>query len=180
MKKALKVIGIIILILVAVPLIVALFVKKQYNVEREVVVNKPKDVVYNYVKFLKNQDNYSAWYKIDPNVKKEYRGTDGAVGFVSAWSSTNKDLGKGEQEIKKIQEGERIDYELRFIEPMESTSNAYMIFESTDSTKTKVKWGFEGKMNYPMNFMMLFMNFDDMIGKDFQSGLNELKNILEK
>jgi hypothetical protein len=180
MKKVLKITGIVILILVAIPLIVALFVKKAYHVEREVIINKPKEVVYDYVKFLKNQDNYSVWLKMDPNAKKEYKGTDGTVGFVSAWSSDNKDLGKGEQEIKGIKEGERIDYELRFKEPMESTEKAWMTLESPDSTSAKVIWGFNGKMNYPMNLMMLFMDFEGMIGKDLQNGLDNLKEILEK
>jgi len=180
MKKVLKIAGIVILILIAIPLIVALFVKKTYNVEREVVINRPKEDVYNYVKYLKNQDNYSVWLKMDPNAKKEFRGTDGTVGFVSAWSSDNKDLGKGEQEIIGIKEGERIDYELRFKEPMESTEKAWMTFESRDSTSTKVKWGFNGKMNYPMNLIMLFMDFEGMIGNDLQSGLDNLKVIMEK
>jgi hypothetical protein len=99
------------LILIAIPLITALFIKKEYKVDREIIINKPKEVVYDYAKFLKNQDNYSVWMKIDPNVKKEYRGTDASVGFVSAWSSDNKDLGKGEQEILGIKDGERIDYD---------------------------------------------------------------------
>ena len=180
MKKALKITGIVVLILIAVPLIVALFVKKKYDVECEVTINKPKSEVYDYVKFLKNQDEYSVWLKMDPNAKKDYKGTDGTVGFVSAWSSDNKDLGKGEQEITGIKDGERIDYELRFIEPFESTEKAYMAFESPDSASTKVKWGFNGKMNYPMNLMMLFMDMDGMISKDLQTGLDEMKKILEK
>ena len=51
---------------------------------------------------------------MDPDMKKTYRGTDGTVGFVSAWDSEKDDVGKGEQEIIKITDGERIDYELRF------------------------------------------------------------------
>jgi hypothetical protein len=180
MKKVLKITGIVILILIAIPLIAALFVKKTYNVEKEVTIQKPKGVVYDYVKFLKNQDNYSVWLKMDPNAKKEFKGTDGTVGFISAWSSENKDLGKGEQEIKGIKEGERIDYEVRFKEPMESTEKAWMTFESPDSTSTIVKWGFNGKMNYPMNLMMLFMDIEGMVGKDLQSGLDDLKIIMEK
>ncbi len=49
-------------------------------------------------------------------MKTEYRGTDGTVGFVSAWDSPVRDAGKGEQEITKIDDGKRIDYELRFYE----------------------------------------------------------------
>jgi hypothetical protein len=43
-----------------------------------------------------------------------------------------------------------------------------------------VKWGFDGKMNYPMNLMLLFMDFDAMLGKDMEQGLSNLKMIVEK
>jgi len=177
--KILKTVLIAVGILIVVPLIVALFVKTDYEVEREITIDKPKEEVFYYVKFLKNQDNYSKWVTMDPDMKKTYRGTDGTVGFVSAWESDNKDVGKGEQEIKKITEGERIDFELRFFEPFESTEPAYMTTESISENQTKVKWGFNGHMDYPMNIMMLFMDFEKMIGDDLDTGLKNLKSVLE-
>ena len=106
-------------ILMAVPLIVGLFVRTDFAVEREVIINKPKNDVFNYVKHLKNHDNFSKWATMDPQMKKDYRGTDGTVGFVSAWDSDNQDVGKGEQEIKRITEGERIDVEIRMRSPFQ-------------------------------------------------------------
>jgi uncharacterized protein YndB with AHSA1/START domain len=144
-----------------------------------VVINKPRQEVFDYVKYLKNQDNFSKWASMDPDMRTSYRGTDGSVGFVSAWESDDKNVGKGEQEITGIIEGQRIDYELRFIEPFESTSLAYMITEDVSDQHTKVRWGFTGRMNYPMNLMLLFMDFEKMIGDDFEHGLENLKAILE-
>src|SRR5687767_6815253 len=105
--KILKRILFSVLGLVAILLIVALFVKKDYAVEREITINKPKQEVFAYIKYLKNQDNFSKWGSMDPAMQKSYTGTDGAVGAVSAWKG-NSDVGEGEQEIKKITEGERI------------------------------------------------------------------------
>ena len=175
----LKKILIIVLVIIAIPLVVALFLPKDYSVEREIIINKPKQEVFEYVKYLKNQDNYSKWATMDPNMKKTYNGTDGTVGFVSAWESENDDVGSGEQEIIKIEEGERIDFELRFKEPFESTSPAFMTTESVAENQTKVTWGFSGHMDYPMNIMMLFMDFEKMIGDDLESGLSNLKSEME-
>jgi hypothetical protein len=175
-----KKILIVIAILLAIPLLIALFVKKDYSVERNVTINKPKQEVFNYIKYLKNQDNYSKWARMDPAMKKSYRGEDGQVGFVSAWESQNKEVGTGEQEIKTLKEGERMDVELRFIEPFEATEHGYMSTESVADNQTIVRWGFNGHMPYPMNITMLFMDFDEMIGNDLQNGLNNLKTILEK
>ncbi len=176
----LKIILIIIGLIIAIPLLIAIFVKKSYHIEREVIIDKPKQEVFDYIKLLKNQDNFSKWGTMDPNMKKDYQGVDGMVGFVSSWDSENKNVGKGEQTIKKISEGEKIDYELHFIKPFDGRANAYMATESVSADQTKVKWFFSSEMKYPMNIMLLFMNMEEMIGKDLEIGLNNLKNILEK
>jgi hypothetical protein len=165
-------------ILVAVPLIVGLFVRTDFAVEREVIINKPKNDVFNYVRYLKNHDNFSKWATMDPQMKKDYRGTDGTVGFVSAWESDNENVGKGEQEIKRITEGERIDVEIRIRSPFQSTDPAYITTESVADNQTKVKSGYLGKMNYPTNLLCPFIA--DKIGKDMETGLTNLKTVLEK
>ncbi len=178
--KALKyILGFIVTIIVII-LIVAAVSPNDYAVEREITINKPVAEVFNYVKYLKNQDNYSVWATMDPNMKKTFTGTDGTVGFVSAWESDNEEVGKGEQEIMKIDEGNRIDFELRFMEPFEATDNAYMITKEVAPTITKVKWGFYGSMDYPMNIMLLFMDMEGVLGNDLQTGLEKLKEELEE
>lgn len=175
-KKTLIAIGIIIALL----LLIGLFTKKEYQVKKEVTINLPIQQVFDYIKLLKNQDNYSKWNMLDPNMKKSYKGTDGTVGFVSHWESDKEDVGWGEQEIKKIDEGKRIDFELRFIKPFESTSNAFMTTTALSPNQTKVEWGFDGKMVYPTNLFLLFMDMEKMIGDDLQTGLNNLKKLLEQ
>ncbi|MCC7430829.1 SRPBCC family protein [bacterium] len=178
--KMLKKILFTVCVIITLPLVVALFIAKDYAVEREITIDKPKNEVFDYLKFLKNQDNFSVWATKDPKMKKTFTGTDGTVGFVSAWESSDPELGKGEQEIKKITEGERIDFELRFFEPFESTEPAYLVTETVSENQTKVKWGFSGKMDYPMNLMLLFIDFEKEIGNDFQEGLDKLKTLLEQ
>lgn len=178
--KALKIIFITLLVLIAILLIVALFVKKDYAVEREIVINRPEAVVFDYIRHLKNQDNYAVWNLKDPAMKKTYTGTDGTVGFVAAWESRHKEVGKGEQEIAKIAEGERIDFKLRFKEPFEANDDAYMTTEPIGDNQTKVKWGFKGAFSYPMNIMNLLLDMDKAVGKDFGEGLVNLKKVLEQ
>ncbi len=165
---------------IVIALIAAIFLKKEYSVEREIVINKPKDSVYHYIKYLKNQNNYSKWASMDVNMKKEFKGTDGTVGFVSYWDSDKEDVGKGEQTIKGMVENESIDYSIHFIKPFEGMADAYMTVEPDHDNQTKVRWGFVGKMKYPTNLMLLFMNMDKMIGDDLAIGLKNLKAILDK
>ena len=176
--KTLATIIIVAAIIIAIPLIVALFTKNKYAVKREMVINKPKPAVFDYIKYLKNQDNYSKWVMTDPAMRKAYKGTDGTVGFVYAWDSHNKQAGKGEQEIKHIIEGEEVNVEVRFIRPFAGTANTRMTTAAMPGNQTKVTWEMEGSNPYPFNFMNLFMN--NVLGKDLGTSLNNLKSILEK
>jgi hypothetical protein len=170
---------IVIAIIIAIPLVVAIFAKKEYHIEKMVNINRPKKAVFDYIRLLKNQDNFSVWAMMDPQMKKYFQGTDGNPGFVSGWESTNKKVGKGEQQIKKVTEGERIDYEIRFIEPFAGIAQASMETDSVSQNETRVTWQFDSRMNYPMNIMLLFMNMDKMVGNDLEKGLINLKKVLE-
>jgi hypothetical protein len=178
--RILKGVLLVILGIVILALVVALFVKKEYAVERQITINKPEPVVFEFIKHIRNQDQYSVWNSMDPAMKKSYTGTDGTVGFISAWESKNKNVGKGEQEITKIVEEDRIDMKLRFKEPFEAEDDAYMATEAAGADQTNVKWGFKGKMAYPMNLMLLFIDMEGMLGKDLQAGLDKLKVVLER
>ena len=169
----------IILGIIAALLVAGLFVPKGMKATREIVINKPNAEVFNYIKHLKNQDNYSKWGSMDPNMKKEYRGTDATPGFISAWEG-NKKVGQGEQEIISIEEGKKLNTELRFIKPFKSVAQSSMTTEAINDSSTKVSWGFEGTMNYPLNVMKLFMNMEKAIGNDFSTGLSNLKVLMEK
>lgn len=165
--------------LIALLLIIPLFTKKAYIVERAVTIAKPLDEVFAYVLQLKYQNQYNKWWMVDPNAKKDYRGTDGTVGFVAAWDSENKQLGKGEVEIMSIQQGERIAQQVRFERPFKNIADTAFTFKALNPNQTKVAWTFAGKFKYPLNLMLLIMNMDKMLGNDQQETLENLRKILE-
>ncbi|TCN53203.1 polyketide cyclase [Flavobacterium circumlabens] len=167
------------ILIVSIVLIAAYFMPKNYAVAREIIINKPADTIFNYVRYLRNQNEFSVWANIDPKMKSTYKGTDGKVGAVSAWESKVKEVGVGEQEITEITEGKRLEFDLRFKEPMNDTAVGFMSTEAIANNQTKVKWGIEGVMPYPMNIMMPIMNMDKMIGNDLQKGLENLKAKME-
>src|ERR1043165_4136181 len=123
-------------------LLAGMMISKDMIVERSVTINKPLPQVFDYVKYVRNHDNFSVYAMMDPAMKKEYRGTDGQPGFVFAWDSTaKKGVGAGEQEIKAIHEGKSIEHELRFLRPMPGVSKAKFDFTPAGNG-TKVTWGF--------------------------------------
>ena len=165
--------------IVVLVFILAMIAPKSYEVSRNIKVRQSVPVVFEYLKYLKNQDNWSPWGKRDPNMKKEFVGSDGEVGATSKWEG-NKEVGSGEQEIKRIVENEVIESELRFLKPWKSQSDAYLKVKEMGADETEVTWGFSGKNKFPVSIMMLFMNMDKTVGKDFEEGLLSLKDILEE
>lgn len=166
--------GIIVLVL-----IIAAFSKKNFAVERTITVNKPLPETYDFLTSLQNQDQWSKWTQLDPNMKKTYVGTDKTVGFISQWQSNHKQVGEGEQEIKKLVPNQRIENEIRFMKPMKSVANAYFTVNQGEENQTKVAWGFTSTTPWPFNAFMLFFNMENAVGKDFEEGLSNMKKMIE-
>jgi hypothetical protein len=176
MKIVKKIIAVF-LALIVLLLVVALFIPKDYTVSVSTTINQPKAVVFDYVKLIKNQEEYSVWVMQDPNVVMKYTGTDGTVGFRAAWNSKDDNVGEGSQQISKITD-DRIDVDLHFERPMKGDAKAATFVEDVSGNQTKVTNEFYGHSDYPMNLMSL-------IGKKFitdaqTQNLANLKKILEE
>ena len=163
--------------IVALLLVIAFLTKKEYNVVSEISIGASQQEVFDYVKHIKNQDHYNKWVMADPNMKKEFKGTDGTIGFIYAWNG-NKEGGEGEQEIKALEEGKNIKMEIRFVRPFAGIAYAEMTTESLSDNQTKATWRTASKMKYPLNIMLPFIV--KMLEKDMGTSLTTLKNILEK
>lgn len=159
-------------------LLTAALVKKDFTLEKEIIIDQPKQKVFDYLKLIRNQEKYSVWVMKDPNIKIVYTGTDGTPGFTSSWESNDKNVGVGEQEIKKITEGESMEVEIRFKKPFEGTNYSLTTLTALSDTQTKLQNSFYGRSKFPMNIMNLLM--DKLVGKDMQQNLVNLKTNLEK
>ena len=177
--KSLKFIGIGMAAFIALMLIVALFVPREFTFEKTIAINAPIDTVWNYTGSLSGLDKWSPWNDHDPNMKKEISGLDGTVGAIQSWTSDVKEVGVGSQTITKIVKPSLFETKLDFEKPRESHGSAFVKLVS-DGKSTNVTWGMMGKMPYPMNVMILFMNLGKMMGKDWDNGLAKLKQMSEK
>jgi len=175
-----NIILIILLVLVgiiALLLFIGLFMKKEHYVNREIIINAPRQKVSDYLELLKNQDEFNKHAMAGPDRKREFKGTDGTVGYIYSWSG-DKNAGVGEKEIMNIIEGRRIEMEIRFVKPMRAISAITMETESLPDHQTKVSWSNAGILKYPVNIMIPMM--EKHVAKDMDISLSTLKNILEK
>ena len=163
--------------IIALIFIAALFMKKVYTISASTVINRPRNDVFNYVKILKNQENYSKWVMADPNAKLNYIGEDGTIGFISQWESELKNVGIGEQEIMYINENDSYQIEIRFKKPFEGVSQAITTTEAISDNQTKVTTTFLTSTPFPMNVMVPFIS--KMLKKDMDGNMTRLKANLE-
>ncbi len=148
------------------------------RIEKSIEVRRGLKDLFDYLKQTRNQDNFSVWNMADPAMKKEYRGTDGEIGFIYSWDSTNKNVGAGEQEITGLEEGKSISYEIRFYRPMQNTGKSQFLISDKGQNLTKVTWIFDSPSKFP--YSLFSPIFKRMLGKDIEKGLQNLKNLLEK
>ena len=146
-------------------------------IEKRVSINKSIREVFEFLKETKNQDRFSVWSMKDPAMKKNYSEVDGTKGFVYSWDSKDKNVGAGSQEITNINEGSRIDYEMRFIRPMQNTATESFVLNKINENTTSVTWTFESPKKFPMSlFAPIFKN---ILGKQLNQSLQNLKSLLE-
>jgi hypothetical protein len=148
------------------------------KIEKSIEISRSSGEVFDYLKYTRNQDNFSVWNMADPAMKKDYHGTDGTVGHIYRWDSTNKNVGAGEQEIIGIDEGKKIGYEVRFFRPMRNVGKSYFLINGKGEDSTSVVWTFDSPTKFP--YSLLAPVFKKMMGKDLEKGLTNLKTILEK
>ncbi|MDP4239579.1 MAG: SRPBCC family protein [Bacteroidota bacterium] len=175
--KALKYFASGLLVLIIIVLFVALFVPKEFDFEKSITINAPIDTVWEHVNSLSALDKWSPWNDYDPEMKKSLTGRDGTVGAMQNWESNI--VGSGSQSITNIDKPSLFETELKFYKPHKSQGKAYikLVYEGR---LTKVTWGMTTRMPYPMNIMILFINVEKSMGKDWNKGLLKLKEQSEK
>jgi Polyketide cyclase / dehydrase and lipid transport len=168
----------VLLAIVVLAFIYAYFAEKNFTISSETMINRPKSEVFAYTRLIKNQEKWSKWVMADPNIKIQYTGTDGEVGFKSAWQSDDKNVGVGEQEIMKINGNDGMDVEVRFKKPFEGISTANYDLESLSENQTKITTTFYSSNPFPMNLITPIIK--KMLKKDMDINSANLKALLEK
>jgi len=177
MKKFLRILGILILLLALVVLIMGLIAPNDIKMERSVTIKGPKQAVKGQMFRYEHFKNWSPWQELDPNMKTSITGDEGAVGTKYAWEG-NDDVGAGEMTTTKIDENEK-HYDMHFLKPWESKAEGYYRVEDAGNGETRATWGFTTHSSFPMNGIMMMMGMKKMLAKDFDKGLNKLKEYVE-
>jgi len=147
-------------------------------VERSATIAAPPERVFNKVQDFHAWEAWSPWAKMDPAMKTTYSGAPAGTGAVYDWSG-NDDVGTGRMTIVETKPAQDIHIKLEFFKPWEALTKTRFQFQP-EGNGTKVTWRMDGTNTFMSKAMSLVMNMDEMIGKDFERGLAELKAQSEK
>ena len=85
-----------------------------------------------------------------------------------------------EAQIKEAAAPSKVVIQLDFLRPFESHNiTDFMLVPRADTT-TEVTWQMRGPAPFVSKLMGVFVDMDKMIGKDFETGLANLKAAVEK
>lgn len=148
-----------------------------YRVERSLIVEETPSRAYDVICNLKRWNEWSPWAHLDPAMKTTFSGTPCAPGSSFTWAG-NDQVGEGRMTITEVHPPLQAKIKLEFLKPFASTNET--IFDLyVEKGGTRVVWIMNGQNGFVGKAMSLFMDFDKMIGPDFERGLATLKKGVE-
>ena len=182
MFEIIAIVAAVLVIAIAIVLILAATKPGSFSVQREIDVKAPPGKIFPLINDFHQWQSWSPYENKDPAMKRSYDGPASGKGAVYGWEG-NKNVGSGRMEILEASPPSKIVIKLDFFAPFEGHNTAeFTMLPQGDATTvtTNVTWLMHGPAPFMSKMMQVFMNLDNMIGRDFEVGLANLKRITEK
>jgi len=173
-----RLIFILILLAIVVLLIYASTRPSIFQVQRSVSIKAAADKIFAIINDHQNWRSWSPWDKLDPNMKSTISTPSSGVGASYAWEGNNK-AGSGRATIVETIPPTKLVSRLEMLKPMKAENRVEFTLEPHGDS-TVVTWTMTGTQNLMMKVIGIFINCNNMVGKDFEKGLANLKAIAEK
>jgi uncharacterized protein YndB with AHSA1/START domain len=177
MVPTLIIVGIV-LVLLAALLGYAAMKPDTFCIQRTASIHAPPERIFALINDFHHWFSWSPWEKLDPAMKKTHGGAANGKGAVYEWEG-NKQVGKGRMEILEASPPSRVLIKLDFFKPFEAHHTAEFTLKAQGAS-THVTWAMRGRQPFLFKVMGMFFNMDKMIGKDFETGLANLKGLTEE
>ena len=172
-----KTIAIAVVVLIAGVLVFAATKPDTFRVQRSTSIKAQPEKIAAALSDFHGWEAWSPWEKMDPAMKRSHSGAAKGKGAAYAWEGNSK-VGQGRMEITDAGPS-RVAMDLDFIKPFEA-HNKVVFTLVPQGDATEVIWDMRGPSPYITKVMTVFCNMDAMIGKQFESGLANLKSVTEK
>ncbi|KMW58986.1 hypothetical protein AIOL_003967 [Candidatus Rhodobacter oscarellae] len=165
-----------IVLLVAVLALGSFLLPREVAVARSVTIDAAPEAVFPHVNSLQKTEAWSPWMQRDPEVKLDYAGPEAGVGNKMTWASEDPQVGNGTQEITLSVENEKVETALDF-GPMGTAKASFTLAAAGEGTE--ITWGFVTDTGYNPMARYMGMMMDRWVGADYETGLGNLKSLVE-
>jgi uncharacterized protein YndB with AHSA1/START domain len=172
-----KKIAIVVVVLIAAVLAFAATKPDTFRVQRSAAIKAPPEKIFPLLNDFQRWETWSPWEKKDPAMKRTFSVVTSGKGAVYSWEG-NKEVGQGRMEIADSVPPSRLAIKLDFLKPFEA-HNTVEFTLAPQGDATSVTWAMQGPP-YLLKIMHVFLDMDSMVGKDFETGLANLKAVAEK
>ena len=149
-----------------------------FTVERSTTIQAAPERIYPLIADFRRWNAWSHWEQMDPAMKRSFSGAESGQGAVYTWEG-NAEVGRGRMEIRSARPSSSVDIQLDFLAPFEAHNTAAFTLVPEAGT-TEVTWTMRGPMPLVSKVMGVFVSMDQMVGKDFEKGLANLKAAAER
>lgn len=175
MKNILMYGGLALLAAIVLLLVYASTRPDEFRVERRLRIDAPADKLWPLIGELRAFNRWNPYERKDPLIKGSHSGPATGVGSRYAWESDK--VGVGSLEIMGQQPGQAVQMRLDFIKPFEAHNQAEFRLVPQADGSTEVIWAMHGPNNFIGKVMGVFINMDQMVGRDFEQGLSNLQQL---
>ena len=169
---------IVIVVVLAAFLLFAASRPNAFCVQRTTRIKAPPEKIFPLIDDFHDWVAWSPYEKIDPALQRSYSGPQSGKGAVYEWQGNNK-VGKGRMEITQSSPSSKIVIALHFMKPFVARNTAEFTMVP-EGDATSVTWAMHGSSPFMAKVMCIFMSMDNMVGKQFEEGLANLKAVAER
>jgi uncharacterized protein YndB with AHSA1/START domain len=167
-----------VLTLAAVGLAVALALQPaELSLSRGIDIEAPPEDVWPHLADYQQFVQWSPWSGRDPLQVSEFSDPSIGLGSWYTWAG-NSDVGRGRMDTVAYEPPNRMQQRLEFVEPFASVADVTYEVERRGET-SRVTWSFRSDNDLMGRAMGLFIDFDAMLGADFDQGLGSLRTRVE-
>ena len=174
----LKTILIVVAAAIAALLIYAAFKPDSFRLSRSTTIVAPPDKVFALINDLRQFNTWNPFAQMEPSVVITYDAASAGVGGAYNWKGDK--TGEGRMQITESVAAQRIAAKLDFVKPFEAHNQVEFTVQPQGGGGSAVTWTMSGPMPYFNRLMTIFFDMDKTVGKDFESGLANLKALAEK
>jgi len=169
---------IILVVIIAAVLIYAATRPNDFVVTRSASIKASAEAIFPLINDFRRWPEWSPFEKLDPQMRRTLSGPDSGKGAAYAWEGNSK-AGKGRMEITNSAPSSQVALKLDFEKPFRANNIVDFTLSPSGRIEVDIPQADIG-IQIIAKLMGLFMNFDALIGKDFEAGLDNLRRLAER